>query len=345
METRKTLAIAGVFVSLMVGAGFASGRELLTFFASRGALGALGLAVSCVILALCGWAVLDITHRKGISGYKEFMSSVLGKNLGGVMVFIVNIFIFVMMATMFSGFGEAVTQSTPFGFSTGVIIMAILCFLTFLFDLKGIVRVSTFLAPILIVGGLFFGIYHVLTDTRPVFLSVTPGVMGFLWPAIIYASYNLLTAVSVLSTMGGEVVSRRAAKRAAMISGAVILLLGLAFLAPIYINFSTLQNMPVPLLALAERSGSGIEAVYFAVLFAAIFTTAVSSGFAVIEWLYPLVKTRLSKLSIKIIITAAGIILAHFGFNFFIEKAYPLFGYIGLFQIAAILLYFGFGRE
>lgn len=334
-----------MFISLMVGAGFATGRELLTFFAKSGALGVAGFAVSCAVLALCGWAVMDITFRRRIRGYSEFMSLVLGKRLGRVMVFLVNIFIFVMMATMFSGFGEAMTQAVSFNYSAGVIFMAALCFLTFLFDLKGIVRVSAVLAPVLVVGGLFFGIFQVLTDTAAVFLPFRTGAFGFLWPAAIYASYNLLTAVSVLSTMGNEIVSRKTAKRAAFISGAVIFILGLAFLAPIYLNFNMLRDVPVPLLALAERGGGGIEAVYLVVLIAAIFTTSVSSGFAVIEWLHPLVKKRLSRTAVKILVTLAGVLLAHIGFNAFIEKAYPLFGYIGLFQIAAILLYFAFGEK
>jgi uncharacterized membrane protein YkvI len=344
-ETKKTLAAAGVFISLMVGAGFASGRELLTFFAKNGAFGVLGLVISCAILALCGWAVMDISHRRRISGYSDFMSLVLGKNFGRTMVFVVNIFIFVMMATMFSGFGEAMAQAVSLNYTVSVVFIASLCFLTFLFDLKGILRISTILAPILVVGGLFFGMHQVLTETAPAFLSFTPSSLGFLWPAVIYASYNLLTAVSVLSTMGDEIVSRRAALHSAAISGIVILLLGLAFLAPIYLNFSTLKDTPVPLLALAERGGGGIEAVYLVVLFAAIFTTAVSSGFAVIEWLYPLVRKKVSKLFVKIAVTVTGIALAHIGFSVFIERAYPLFGYIGIFQIAAILLFFAFNGK
>ena len=43
--------------------------------------------------------------------------------------------------------------------------------------------------------------------------------------------------------------------------------------------------------------------------------------------------------------TFAGHALAHVGFSALVERAFPFFGYAGLFQIAAIALYCFFGRR
>ena len=350
-ETKKTLAAAGVFVSIITGAGFATGRELLTFFAGFGPLGALGFALACAVLGLCGWAVMDISWRKPVSGYKAFMELLLGRRFGGIMVALCNVFIFVMMTAMLAGGGAAAAMISPASFpistGTGALILAILCFITFLFDLKGIMSVSLIFAPVLILGGLFFGIHAAITATTPVFLGAQSQALSFLWPAVIYASYNLLTSVAVLSILGAQIGSPRAARRAAFIAGGTIFVLGLAFLAPIYIHYPSLQNIPVPLLALAEASGGAVEGLYILVLFTAIFTTAVANGFAVIEWLNSLILPRFpwAKTPVKAAVALGGAALAQLGFSTFIDVVYPAFGYIGLFQIAAVLVYFVAGKK
>lgn len=340
-EIKKTLAAAGVFVSMMVGAGFATGRELLTFFAASGLRGAVGFAVACAVLIICGWAVMDIAQRKKISGYRDFMGIILGKRLGGAMVALVNVFIFVMLSTMLAGAGAAAQMTSPLPLPAGAFIMAALCFVVFLFDLRGIVSISTVLAPILVIGGIFFGIHAALTATVPTFLTILTiraESISFLRPAVIYASYNLLTSVAVLCVLGAKIGSPRAARRAAFIAGGIIFALGLSFLAPIYLNFPALQGIPVPLLAIAEHSGAALHIIYVLILFAAILTTAVSCGFAVITYLTTIFPRR--PLLIKAAVTLSAAALSQLGFATFIDIAYPLFGYIGLFQIAAILVYF-----
>lgn len=347
---KKTLAAAGVFVSMMVGAGFASGRELYTFFMRYGVPGYGGIIISCLILALCGWAVMDIANRLGLRGYGDFMRTVLGRPLGSVTVFIVNIFIGVMLSVMFSGFGEALQTATGLGFTYCVMIIAALSFLTFLFDLKGIIGVSAVLAPILAVGGVFFGLYTTLTSYVPTFLSLDSMGRGLLLSALLYASYNLLTGVSVLSVLGGTLPDRKSARRAALISGAVIAVMGLAFAIPMNIHMESLglADLSMPMMTLAASYGPQIEFIYMVVLFAAIFTTAVSNGFAFIEWLSGRLfvkKLGLPKTVVKLITTVGGAILAHIGFKTFVDKAYPFFGYVGLFEIAVIILYFFFGKK
>ena len=43
--------------------------------------------------------------------------------------------------------------------------------------------------------------------------------------------------------------------------------------------------------------------------------------------------------------TLIGASVAHIGFSAFIGKAYPFFGYIGLFEIVAILIFFLSGKR
>ena len=70
---------------------------------------------------------------------------------------------------MLAGVGALGQQAFNLPFSVGVLIFAILCFVTFLFDLDGIVEINVVFAPLLVVGGIFFGIYSIATHYTSAF--------------------------------------------------------------------------------------------------------------------------------------------------------------------------------
>ena len=127
-KSRNILKIAGVYISVIIGAGFASGQELMRFFAGYGAFGVAGLAAAGVLFAITGWAVLDICHRKKITGHGELLGLVMGKKLGFVMEMAVGIFLFVLFSAMIAGSGATLRQvfGAPF-FVGALLISACVC--------------------------------------------------------------------------------------------------------------------------------------------------------------------------------------------------------------------------
>ena len=81
------------------------------------------------------------------------------------------------------------------------------------------------------------------------------------------------------------VTSRKIAKYAGLLGGSCMMILGICFAIPLLINFDIIGAFELPMLALAHSYGKTIEYFYIILMLIAIFTTAVSNGFAVIEWL------------------------------------------------------------
>ena len=52
---KDTLRVAGVYVGTIIGAGFASGQEVLQFYTGYGWLGILGTLVTVVLYPLLGY--------------------------------------------------------------------------------------------------------------------------------------------------------------------------------------------------------------------------------------------------------------------------------------------------
>jgi len=338
---------AAVYAGVILGAGFASGQELVLYFTRFGMMGLVGLVVMGLVLALGGWAVLDICVRRKLDNASAFMQSLFGKRLGAAISTAVSLFIGVVFCTMHAGGGAFAHELFGLPFTAGAAAVAVVCFVVFLFDLRGVVRLNMIVAPLLIAGGVFFGLYTAANRHIPAFQNqLLPRLSNnWIWAATAYAAYNMLTAVCVLAGLRGNglVTDRPTARRAGLLGGGMMCALGLCFALPLLIHADALAGLELPLHRLAQNSGRAIEGFYTCLLAAAIVSSAVSNGFVVVEWLQK--RLRLHPVIIKAAVALIGAVAAHAGFSVFVSQVYPLFSVLGVFALVVILLAFVFGRK
>jgi uncharacterized membrane protein YkvI len=336
-EWKKSLKAAGVFVSVILGAGFASGQEMMKFFIRHGRAGFLGLGVSGALMGAACWAVLYIRASEQAIGPDNFLRAVLGAKMGKIMDAVVTVFIAVLYCAMLSGVGALAREGFGLPFAAGAAALSAVCFIVFLTGIDGVVALNAFLAPLLLLGGVALGLYGVITETAPAFAAGRVLKAGGSWGAgaVVYASYNIITAVNILSGMDG---GRKTAFRAGALGGISITVLGLCFAVPLYLSYDRLKYAQLPMLKLVEGYGMPvIKYLYVFVLCGAILTTAVSNGYAVAGW----AERRLGagKVLSAAAVTAGGCVLAHAGLSNIVGKVYPVFGYIGMFEMFAIIIY------
>ncbi|MDR2183527.1 MAG: hypothetical protein LBE55_05080 [Clostridiales bacterium] len=336
MDKIKIIKTACVYTGIIFGAGFASGQEHLTFFLRYGRWGVAGIIVAGALIALCGWAVMDICVRQKIENYREFMAVVFGRRLGAALDIVTGAFIFVIFSAMLAATGALGSEAAGLPFSWGVIFAAVLCFVVLLFDLRGMVHVNTAISPILVAGALFLGLYAILGSAQHAFA----GQIADNWPtsALIYASYNLIPAVAVLAAMPNLVTTRKIAKWGGVLGGLFLGIIGIVMAFALLSNMQLVGRMQLPMLALAQNFGHLITNFYVIILLLAIYTTAATNAFSLTQWLAA--RTRLSRMKIKIAIVILGIVAAHVGFSNIVAHAYSFFGFLGLFIMFAIIIYF-----
>ncbi len=334
MKDRKIIfKIAGVYTSVILGAGFASGIELLSFFVKFGNRGFYGLLLSGLIFCLVGWAVLELSFQYQISDHGSFLHFVSGR-FGKIMEFVVILFIGILFATMMAAFGVTCKQTLGLQYSAGVLIFGCLCFVVFLFDLKGIVLINSFLAPVMVVGGILIGLYTFFTNKQAVFNDYSSG-RGWVFSALLYSSYNIVTAVSVLVAMSPMIKNKKTAFWGSVLGGSCMTLLGLSLALPLFANYFSIANEELPILVILSDYKKIITNFYVFILIAAVFTTALANGFALFLWLHHKFKTNL--LFTKFLVCICGMVVAHIGFSNFVGIFYPLFGYFGFVEIGIIL--------
>lgn len=146
------LKVVFVIIGTLIGAGFASGQEVNTFFFSFGIKGLLGIILSSIIIGIIIYKTFKIIYKNNINNYKEFLNCLLkNEKINNITNSIINIFILVSFYVMIAGFGAYLQQELNLNSIIGSSILAILCLVLFKTNVNGLVKVNEILIPILII--------------------------------------------------------------------------------------------------------------------------------------------------------------------------------------------------
>ncbi len=337
-NNNSALKIAGVYTGAILGAGFASGKELIVFFARFGIWAAAGLVLSGILFYLAGKGIFDFIHKTNSDSYDFFIDEIFGKKIGTFVKIVSFLFLITLFSTMIAAGGEILSLIKGINVFYGRIIMTSLCFLAFLFDVKGLVQINMVMCPIIIAGGIFIGLYVFIKESGNIelynngFYNVTD---NFVLSSFLYTSYNIITIVPVLISMKKYSSDLKTGKKGCFIASLTMTVLGLFMILPYFSLYGKIQEANVPIIKLAENYPLFIKITAAAVLFSAAATTACANGFETIKRLEE--KAEKNSVEIKLLTCILGFLISSLGFRAFVEKIYPLFGFIGLFELFSII--------
>lgn len=294
-----------IYIGAVIGAGFASGQEIQSFFSLEG--GFIGLLVAGILFTACGIKIFLDVYDYGIDSYDQYLVLKTGR-LSSFFRWTSGLFCLCCYCVMMAG-ANAVVKS--FNGSYGGILFALFCFIIFLKDVKGVALVNGLSTPIIIVGMLWVG-----------FSGIIPTYAPAMTQSVLYVSYNMLGCLPVLATMIPYFKKRKDPILAGAAGGIVLVALMLLtyFAVPE-------TNGELPMLDLSQEIGLG--GLYGIVLLLSMLTTAVSSGMGFIKTL------KIKPLFSNLILLIAAVCLLPFGFATLVSKLYTFFG-----MISTILIFF-----
>ena len=71
---KEIFSVTLVIIGALIGAGFASGQEIYSFFYSYGIIGLIGIIVTCSLICLVIYKTLKIIWKYDIENYNGFLS-------------------------------------------------------------------------------------------------------------------------------------------------------------------------------------------------------------------------------------------------------------------------------
>lgn len=307
----RWLKLSALFVCTVLGAGFATGRELSVYFIKYGIWGFVGIAISSVLF--------------GFAAYKTLQGNY--NNVGDIFVFPFNkffsvvtfIFLVVLYSAMLSAGGELLRNLFKIPFIAGVLIMSVISQMAISGGNNRIANLSFVLCPFILIISVITSIY--ILNTNPCIIHYTEFNENFIFSAVIYSAYNIITAITVL------VRENEKPFRVSLLSGIIIFALAVCLSMPLYFNYGAVINETLPLFALLHKNNI-VYILYIFMLLSAIFTTAVSNGYSA-SVQYNIASP---------VITLTALLISFVGFDIIVEKIYYLFGLLGLILIIFLFL-------
>ncbi len=345
MEKRSVGAfqIGAVFIGTVIGAGFASGQEILQFFTRFGKTGILLLFLTGVVFSAVGYAVFYIAERLRLYNYKDFICGLYGEKMAILFDMVITLFLFIGAAIMFSGSGALFSENLNLPKSMGIAVIGFLTLVTVLNALDGVLRINSFIIPVtfsIIVmvfaanalsGGM---VRSIELSSRYCSGNIAHAVLYFLF----YCAYNLMLSLGVLTALPRKFTSHRTLFQGAVIGGTGLMLLGML------INLCLLHGTPdvfdysIPSLFVVKNYPALFRIMIMVCIWCEIFSTAVSNIFGLTVRLssgYP----HLYKI-ITILTVAACMPFAFYDFKRLIAFFYPIFGALSLALMPCILYTF-----
>lgn len=337
---KNTIKIACVYAGAILGAGFASGKEITQYFIYYGYKGFYGLILSGFLFGIIGWAVMDIAYKNKIKTYDEFNQMILGKKFGAIMEIVSVCFMFILFSTMLSAGGAIAEQTWGSSPELAIIILTFVCTVTLIFDMKGIIIVNSIVSPILLVGGIALGLYAFIDKTIAVSTNSFTLKENWIMSAFVYVSYNIITSISVLTSMSSIIIDKKIAKYGGIIGGFTLGIMGICLALGLIVNYDSVAKYQLPMLQIASQYSHNIKLFYILMLILAIYTTAIINGYSAINWAVD--KLEIDKKVFTVIFVVLGFIAAQLQFSEFVGTIYPIFGFIGIFEVIVILINFLF---
>jgi len=316
---KDAFKLALVFIGTIVGAGFATGQEILQFFLSYGHVSIFGIIIACTLFGMLTYLVTNKIYLTHTTTVYEYFGSGL---FASIVEWMTTVFLIISYIVMISATGAIFSEHLDIPMWVGIVCSSSICLLTLFYGVKGLITANIIFTPIIMFGTVIVGVYVLTGMSIPVSVGLPAITNTFLFAAILYVGYNMLTFVSVATGLGNMLKSRRAVFLSSILTGIMLLIVALILWGVLYKNYELVRNSQIPMLI---ASGS-LSFLYLPVLFCAIITTAISTGFGVINKLQYKVNTKVS----AIVIVVLGLTLGFLEFATLVEKAYTFFGYIGI---------------
>ncbi|UAL47443.1 hypothetical protein LG311_21245 [Sutcliffiella horikoshii] len=320
-----------LILGTVIGAGYASGRELWQFFGSESGLAILLFTLFFIISC---YVILQISSKEQTEHFSPVLRKLVGERASYLYNIVMVVYLFTTTVVMLAG-GGAALQVFSIPYWGGIAIICFLLILLFVYDVKGMVTVNVVIIPIIVLTLAYVLIDAVLNSPDAVPTSVLEQSN---WPAgFTFTALNILPLVAVLSAIGKEVKGKGEIIIASVGSGVILGVISLFYNQTLILVQSKLGLFEIPLFAIIQSYPFYMLFFMTILLWVAIYTTAASGLLGLVTRfrnVIPIPLWLMCSLFILLMIPFTAV-----GFSVLVAILYPLFGLINLYLLVCILLY------
>lgn len=320
-----------LIVGTMIGAGYASGRELWQFFGHESGLAIL---LFTILFSVSCYVVLQISYKSQSTHYLPVLQMIVGKKLSFLYDGMIIVYLFTTTVIMLAGSG-ATWHAFSFPDWWGITAIVLPLIGVFIWDIKGVLSLNSFILPLLITG---------LLATLLIFsfhqqLSFIPDISKQRnWTAAFpFTALNILPLIAVLGAIGNEMKGRGEIWIASVGSGVVLGVISYVYNNSLVQISEEVLLYEIPLFAILKNYPYIMFLFISVLLWLAIFTTAVSGTLGLVTRVRDKLHYPLWVLATVLVLLMVP--LTRIGFSTLIEYLYPLYGVLNLYVLSCIIVY------
>ncbi|RAV32582.1 YkvI family membrane protein [Corynebacterium heidelbergense] len=343
MSFSRTLKISLSFVGLLVGAGFATGQEVVQYFISFGVWGIAGAVVAGVVMTLTGAVILQLGSYFLADEHNMVFRNVSHPVVSRILDISVSITLFAIGFVMFAGAGANLHQQYGLPTWIGAGIMLGLVMVTGLMNVDKVSQVISSVTPLIILAVIFafaYTMFHLpenVSQLSDLAADQQSPVSPWLLSAFNYNGLALMLGVSMCLVIGGNHANPKEALLGGLSGGILYTVMLIMAAVTLLLNFDTVQNSKVPMLQLFASIHPILGHVMVWIIFLMIYNTAIGMFYALGQRLA--VNKRNRYVPIFLITCLLGYAVSFLGFEKLMEVVYPILGYLGLFLVAVLVIW------
>jgi len=328
------------YIGSVIGAGFASGQEIMQFFILHGCNGLLGVVLSTVLFSYLGGLVMFISIKIRSVNYKELLTFLLGKKAGKIVDATNLLMLMGGLSVMLAGSAAVFSEHFGLPAQAGVWTVIVVTSLIIMGGLDGVLTANVILVPLKLLAIVIITLTAIIKAKGAIFLiyQATPigGVAGcWAGAGFLYVSYNMVVPVAVLSSLGRSIplkVGVAGGLAGGFLLGLAVSLVTVAGL--LYLPEAVMYE--IPLLYLASQLGLVFFWLLGILIWLAILTTAIADAHGIASRLAP--RGGLNYRLFGVCSCLLALPVAGCGFSDLVRLLYPLFGYASLVLFISLLI-------
>ncbi len=346
----QVVKFMGAIIAFLIGAGVATGQEVMQFFTAYGYKSILACLVYLVIIIYTSLSYVAAGHREKFSSGTMVFKYYCGPILGKAFDYFTVIFCYMTFVVMVAGASSTLSQQFGLPNLIGGILISVLAGITVIYGLNSLVNVISKIGPILIIFTVIIAVGTLLTSSSHIpegvalleSGKVTVMKAGSNWftSGIAYGGCAILLNAAFISQLGTR--GKLKDLRYGICLGELITsLTGMVVAFAMLANIADVADAQIPNLVLAEKLFAnifpGIGVVFAFIVFAAIYTTASPLLWTVA---FRLAKEKTKRYNIVcIILTFLACVVAFFvPFNTLVNYIYSINGYAGFIMLFFMII-------
>lgn len=324
------LSIALIYCGAVFGAGFASGREIFSFFSCYKTWGIVSSIFTGFLFSFFGYFICRFSKQKNIKNTQNYLKELFPEPVANFFSAVTNAFLVLSFCIMITGCGTILCEQFKIPGVFAAVFSLSVCFLVIKNRVSGLEAFNFFATPVMIVGVVMLCVLclklpkETVVDSEQVFMPFLSGVL--------YISYNMVSAVTVLvSTASIAKTDKEAARGGAL--GGILIGIPLVLMSVVLAYHWEVASYPMPFFRLVYSNFSHFSLICTVVLYFAMMTTAMSSGVAVLAN----VESQKSQ-KYAILLCFLALLVSFLPFAQLVLSVYSAFGVIGIVLVVRIFI-------